>query len=106
SQLSGVVTKVAVRIGQTVSTGDLLFELDKRATLADLKVKQAQVVQAEKTLHEVELQPRPETVPPSEALVKAAEATSRQQKDQYERTKREFAKGATTEETLVTAEET
>jgi len=106
SQLSGVVTKVAVRIGQSVSAGDLLFELDKRATLADLKVKQAQVVQAERTLRELELQPRLETVPPSEALVKAAEATSRQQKDLYERTKREFAKGATTEETLVTAEET
>ena len=30
SQLSGVVTKVAVRIGQTVTAGDLLFELDKR----------------------------------------------------------------------------
>lgn len=106
SQLSGVVTKVAVRIGQTVSAGDLLFELDKRATLADLRVKQAQVVQAEKSLRELELQPRAETVPPSEALVKAAEATSRQQKDEYERTKKEFAKGAATQEALVTAEET
>ncbi|HXY36434.1 MAG TPA: efflux RND transporter periplasmic adaptor subunit [Planctomycetaceae bacterium] len=106
SQLSGVVAKVAVRIGQTVSAGDLLFELDKRATMADLKVKQAQVVQAEKSLRELELQPRPETVPPSEALVNAAEATMRQDKDVYERTKTEFAKGAVTAETLVTAEET
>lgn len=106
SQLSGVVTKVAVRIGQTVTAGDLLFELDKRTTEADLRVRQAQVLQAQKSLRELELQPRAETVPPSEALVKAAEATSRQQKDLYDRTKREFAKGATTEEALITAEET
>ena len=39
------------------------------------------MVQAQKSLRELELQPRAETVPPSEALVKAAEATSRQQKD-------------------------
>jgi HlyD family secretion protein len=106
SQLSGVVTKVAVRIGQTVSAGDLLFELDMRATLADLKVKQAQVVQAEMSLRELEQQPRPETVPPSEALVNAAEATMREDKDQYERAKKEFARGAITEEALITAEET
>src|SRR5271167_3355275 len=41
SQLAGAVTKVWVRIGQTVKAGDLLFELDKRQTEADLKVRQA-----------------------------------------------------------------
>jgi len=105
SQLSGTVTKVCVRIGQSVATGDLLFELDKRATEADLKVRQAQLVQAQQTLRQLELQPRPETVPPSEALVVAAEATSRQQKDEYERTKNAFAKGATTPENLVSTEQ-
>ena len=101
SQLSGVVTKVPVHIGQTVAAGDLLFELDKRATEADLKVKQAQVVQAQQSLRELELQPRAETVPPSEALVKAAEATSRQQKDEYDRTKKAFTTGAASPESLV-----
>lgn len=105
SQLSGVVTKVSVCIGQSVVAGDLLFALDKRATEADLKVKQAQVLQAQQTLRELQLQPRPETVPPSEALVKAAEATSRQQKDEYDRTKAAFAKGAATPENLVSTEQ-
>ena len=44
-------------------------------------------------------------MPPSEALVKAAEATSRQQKDEYERTKNAFAKGAASPENLVSAEQ-
>ncbi|HUE13191.1 MAG TPA: efflux RND transporter periplasmic adaptor subunit [Planctomycetaceae bacterium] len=105
SQLSGVVNKVSVCIGQTVAAGDLLFDLDRRATEADVKVKQAQVVQAQQSLRELELQPRPETVPPSEALVVAAEATSRQQKDEYDRTKVAFAKGAATPENLVSAEQ-
>jgi HlyD family secretion protein len=106
SQLSGVVTKIPVHIGQTVATGDLLFELDKRATEADRKVRQAQVVQAQMSLRELELQPRAETVPPSEALVVAAEATSKQQKDEYDRAKGAFAKGATTPEALISAEQT
>ena len=89
-----------------VAAGDLLFELDQRATEADLKVKQAQVVQAQKSLRELEMQPRPEAVPPSEALVKAAEATSKQQKDEYDRTKAAFAKGAASPEALVSAEQT
>jgi HlyD family secretion protein len=106
SQLSGVVTKLPIHIGQTVKAGDLLFELDKRATEADLKVKQSQVVQAQMSLRELELQPRPETVPPSEALVVAADATSKQQKDEYDRTKGAFAKGAATPEQLISAEQT
>lgn len=52
------------------------------------------------------MQPRPEAVPPSEALVKAAEATSKQQKDEYDRTKAAFAKGAASPEVLVSAEQT
>jgi HlyD family secretion protein len=105
SQLSGVVTNVPIHIGQMVPAGILLFELDKRATEADLKVKQAQAVQAQKSLRELEMQPRPETVPPSEALVKAAEATSRQQKDEFDRTKQAYAKGAASPETLVSTEQ-
>ena len=106
SQLSGVVTKVCARIGQTVKAGDRLFELDKSQTEADLKVRQAQVVSSQMTLRQLELQPRPETVPPSEALVKAAEATNRQQKDEFERAKKTFAAAATTQEDLVNKEET
>jgi HlyD family secretion protein len=43
SQVSGVITRVHVRINQSVKAGDLLFELDKRAAMADLHVREAQV---------------------------------------------------------------
>jgi HlyD family secretion protein len=43
SQVSGVVTAVHVRISQNVKAGELLFELDKRAAVADLHVREAQV---------------------------------------------------------------
>jgi len=39
SQLAGAVIKVAVRIGQEVKAGDVLFELDPRQTAADMKVR-------------------------------------------------------------------
>src|SRR5690242_15148227 len=40
SQISNVVVKVAVRVGQEVREGDLLFQLDPRSTQADLLVRQ------------------------------------------------------------------
>src|SRR5690349_21226501 len=66
SQTAGTVTRVAVRIGQEVGAGELLFELDPRKAAADLKVKEA-------------------NVPVSEAQVGVAEAHLRQQQDQYTR---------------------
>src|SRR5262245_9103090 len=74
SQCSGVVTNVHVAIGQRVKAGDLLFELDDRQTVADLKVRQAAVVSAQEQLRKLQLQPRPEEVPPSEAQVATAES--------------------------------
>src|SRR5579872_755649 len=82
SQLSGVVTAITVHIGQKVQAGDLLFELDKRVTQAELLARQASVQAAEESLRRLKLQPRPEEVPPSEAQVEAAEATAKQTLDQ------------------------
>ena len=39
SQLPNAVTKVWVRVGQSVKAGDLLFELDDRQATADLVAK-------------------------------------------------------------------
>jgi multidrug resistance efflux pump len=85
SQLPGVVTQVSVRNGQEVKAGVLLFELDKRQAEATLLVQQAAVVAARAQLRRLELQPRPEELPPSKAQVKAAEATVRQLEDQRQR---------------------
>ena len=78
SQIAGAVTKVWVRIGQTVKAGDLLFELDDRQAVADLKARQAALAIAQEQLRRLNLQPRPEEVPVSEAQVEVAEANLRQ----------------------------
>jgi multidrug efflux pump subunit AcrA (membrane-fusion protein) len=85
TQLPGVVSRVCVRIGQEVKAGAVLFELDQRQAEADLRVRETGVVAAQAQLRRLELQPRPEEVPPSEAQVKAAEATFRQLEDQRKR---------------------
>jgi multidrug resistance efflux pump len=85
SQLSGVVTKVHVRIGQEVQAGDLLFELDKRQVEADLRVRQAALVTAQEQLRKLQLQPRPEEVPTYEAQLAVAQAAERHQRDVYDR---------------------
>jgi len=87
SQLAGVVTKLAVKIGQEVKAGDLLFELDPRQTEADLKVREANVVV-------------------NEAQVDASAANTRQMEDQYQRAKKLRGTGAISEQDYVTAEET
>lgn len=105
SQLSGVVTKIAVHIGHKVAAGDLLFELDKRATLAELGARKASLLSAEENLKKLKLQPRPEEVPSSEAQVEAVQATFQQASDQYERDRKLFEKGAVSPEELVRAEQ-
>jgi HlyD family secretion protein len=85
SQLPGVVTKVRVHIGQEVKAGEVLFELDRRQTEADLQVRLAAVENAEAQLQRLERQPRPEEVPPLEAQLRLAEANHKQQKDVRDR---------------------
>jgi RND family efflux transporter MFP subunit len=86
SQLSGVVTRVAVRIGQEVKAGDLLFELDPRQTEADLKVREA-------------------AVPVNEAQIAVAEANLRQATDQHKRAMKLYPQGGIAEQEFVTAEQ-
>jgi multidrug efflux pump subunit AcrA (membrane-fusion protein) len=106
SQLAGAVTKIHVRIGQTVKAGDLLFGLDERQAEADLKFRQTALAVAQEQLRRLRLQPRPEEVPASEAQVEAAEANLRQQQDQYERARRLIATRAIGQEEFVTREQT
>jgi Multidrug resistance efflux pump len=106
SQLSGVVTQVHVKIGQAVKEGDLLFELDNRQPAAELQFRQAALTAAEAQLKRLELQPRPEEVPASEAQVRAAEANLVEQKDLYQRDQRLRETGAITQEEFVIRKET
>ena len=75
SQISNVVVKVAVRVDQEVEVGDLLFELDQRATGAELLVRKAALTSAEAQLNKLEKQPRPEELPPLESQFLASKAT-------------------------------
>src|SRR5579871_4844082 len=68
SQVAGVVTRMAVHIGQEVKATDLLFEMDPRITEADLKVREA-------------------NVPVMQAQVKVAEANLASAEDLYNRVK-------------------
>ncbi len=105
SQLAGAVTRVCVRIGQTVKAGDLLFELDKRQTEADLKVRQAALLVAEEQLRRLKLQPRPEEIPVSAAQVEIAEANLHEQEDLYQRGWKLFGTGAMAREDFVTRQQ-
>src|SRR5208282_337387 len=84
--LAGVVTQVAIHIGQEVKAGDILFELDPRQTQADLQVREA-------------------TVPVNEAQRAVAEANLRQMTDQYQRALQLHANGGVSEQEFVTAEQ-
>src|SRR5579871_4955496 len=96
TQLAGIVTQIPVHIDEEVKAGQLLFELDRRQTVADLKVREAALHSAEESLRRLELQPRPEEVPVSEAQVLIAEANVRTAQDQVERDKGLIKSGAIT----------
>ncbi|HWA99171.1 MAG TPA: biotin/lipoyl-binding protein, partial [Pirellulales bacterium] len=106
SQLSGVITKVAVHIDQEVNEGDLLFQLDKRATNAQLKIRQAMLAAAEAQLAKLEKQPRPEEVPPLEAQLRASTASLATAIDIRNRDRKLVATKSITDEELFASEQT
>lgn len=94
TQLGGLVTQVHARIGHDVKKGQLLFELDRRLTEADLQVRMAALENAEAQLRKLERQPRSEEVPPSEAQVRVAEANLKSAKDVRERDREMISRGS------------
>jgi multidrug resistance efflux pump len=62
-----------------------LLEFDDRQPKAELAARQAAFASAQAQLTRLELQPRPEEIPVSEAQVEADTATVRQMEDQYKR---------------------
>src|SRR5262249_1652138 len=89
--LSGLVLEVHVpseRAGTHVKAGRPLFRVDDRQLRAQLKVAEAQLASAQSRLQKLEMQPRPEELPPSLAKVKVAEANTALAKDQYQRSEK------------------
>jgi len=74
--VSGLVTAVYVNAGDQVRSGQKLFSLDDRDLQADMRVKQASLEAARAKLKKLEEQPRTEDIPPAEAKVREAQAST------------------------------
>jgi multidrug efflux pump subunit AcrA (membrane-fusion protein) len=85
-------------IGHTVKEGDPLFLVDNRQLNAQLEYNKANLANAVAQLKKLEMQPRPEEVPPSEAAVAAAKATVDLQKDIADRNTRLYPTSSVSEQ--------
>src|SRR6476620_10868269 len=83
--LPGIVTKVVVKVGQRVKTGDPLFMIDDRDHMAELKVRQAMLDDANASLKRLESMPRPEELPAAEAKVNETKADWENWEQQWSR---------------------
>ena len=70
----GLVTKVAVKAGDTVKAGDLLFALDDRDLRAELSLRKTNLELAQSRLAKLAAAPRLEELPPYRARVEEAKA--------------------------------
>ena len=85
SPLSGLVTKLDVRVGDKVKQGQPMFRLDDRNLQAELASRKATLQSAQAQLERLREMPRAEDVPPAEARVNQAEANLVDLKDQQDR---------------------
>jgi multidrug resistance efflux pump len=101
SPLPGVVLEVYVpveKVGQIVKKGDPLFLVDDRALKAQLKYQEANRAAALAQLRKLEMQPRPEEVPPSEEAVQVAQANQAIQADTADRNRVLYGRRAISEQ--------
>lgn len=75
TELPGVIKKFDVKVGDHVKAGAPLFELDDRNLQATLAVQKAALKQSQDKLDRLASEPRPEEIPPAEALASEAQAT-------------------------------
>ena len=85
SHLSGVVVEVFKKVGDKVVAGEPLFRLDDRQLRAERAVRESNLKAAEAQLARLQIQPRPEEVPPYEAKLAEAAANLTNARDQYNR---------------------
>jgi len=85
SNVSGVVQRVTVTVGQTVKPGERLFQLDGRSLKAELAVREAVKGSAQATLDKLLLPPRDEERPAFEAKILEAEANRKDLKQVFDR---------------------
>lgn len=89
-EVSGTVVAVPVHAGQAVKRGDPLVQIDDRVQRATTEQLEAQAQAAKALLEELKAQPRPETLVVAQAQLAAAEASTKQARDTYDKQQRAF----------------
>jgi HlyD family secretion protein len=84
-EVSGPVTRVLVREGQTVSAGTLLFTIDDSVQRATTEQLRLQSEAALALLNELKAEPRTETLAVAQAQVGQAESNLKAARDQYDK---------------------
>ncbi len=82
--VSGLVLEVAVRHGQVVKAGELLFRVDERDLAASVQVHEAQLLESQAELTRLEALPRSEDRQPLLATLAAAQAEFENAQAQWE----------------------
>jgi len=106
SPVPGVVVHVDARVGEEVKPGAELFRLDDRQLQSELKFREAAAAAADADLTRLENQPRQEQLLMSQATVAEAEANAAEQRDQLARARELVRNRVTTDQDLVTREQT
>lgn len=83
--VSGIVTKIQVKVGDRVKTGQPLFSLDDRSLQGQLAVQQAALEVAHQQLIRLKAMPRPEQIPAARARVDQQRAIHADQQAQLVR---------------------
>ncbi|MBX7106854.1 MAG: HlyD family efflux transporter periplasmic adaptor subunit [Gemmataceae bacterium] len=96
--LPGVVAEVAIKVGQRVAAGTVLFRIDDRQLRAEEKLRAANLAAAQSQLAKLVAMPRAEELPPAEARVREARANLDNWTDQYERAQKLYQQRAVGEE--------
>ncbi|GIW79163.1 MAG: hypothetical protein KatS3mg105_0970 [Gemmatales bacterium] len=81
SDLPGIVTRVFVKVGEKVTAGTKLFQLDDRALRAELAVREAALAAAKAEWERLKNLPRPEELKLKEARLREAKAHLEEQRD-------------------------
>ncbi len=74
THVSGVVSRLYVKVGEEVKAGAPLFSLDDRRHRAEIEIAKEALAGSEARLRRLKLAPRPEELPAARARVKEAEA--------------------------------
>lgn len=88
THLPGVISRVFVKVGDTVRPGDPLFRLDDRQLKAELDARHANLGSAEAQLDKLDHSPRPEELPPAEAKLAEADANLKDVQLMFDRVRR------------------